>query len=681
MSNTFKRLTLAACLSISGIVGTLIWERLTAEKSGSQSVGEPVAQLMSAVRDVERKPSQRLIWERISEGSQLFAGETIRTSKDSEAHVEFIRSKTRIDLDPDSEIVIQEVDGKIELNFLKGNLFVASTGTGAAGGGDLTLKSGDKNIALGGSELTLSQNGKGKLDVTVLKGDASLGSSAQIKILSPAPNDSVYIVPKDKTPVTFVFEPIPAGYRLVLEAGKSRDEMKPIDVDASAAGRVQAAMKLGRVYWRLVAKPVQAGQPELASAVYKVNVLAKTPVVLLSPERDEVLALSDYGVDGVPLSWSNPARLEKLRVEIFRGKDLTKPFATEEASDDEVFIKLTEPGEYSWRVTGHLPGKDEEVIGSMRAFRAIARKELTVPSLVSPRMDEIVPFQSFTEKGLEMRWKPVDGAVGYKVSVKNRKTNETIDKEAASPLFVLRDLKPGDYAWSVQALGAKGEESKFSAVNNFGLADLLELRWADGKADVEQKYFTASPSVDLVWEKGPDYAVKYRTRVKTERDIAAAAVDSDWTTTEKVSVSKSVSADGVYLAEVEALDAKGRVVARTLRRRVSVTAEPLLPAPAFDASLGKEVVASGSGNARFAWAPVEGAKEYEIAYDGRGKLNEVRLPETQKNFTKLMPGKYTVTVRAIDSHGRRSPASAPKVMTVPDKSDVKAPKLKKFRFE
>lgn len=670
MANTFKRLALAACISATGVISTVAWERLTAEKSGMSATGVPIAQLTSVVRDVKRKPTQRLIWESISEGSQLFAGETIRTTGDSEARVEFLKSKTRIDLDPDSEIVIQEVDGKIELSFLKGNMFVASAGNAADGG--ITLKSGDKNIALGGSELSLSQDGKGQLGVTVLKGDSSLGSAAQIKILSPQPNDSVYIGAKEKTPISF--EPIPEGYRVSLEVGRRREELRSLEASISP-GKVDAAFKVGRLYWRLVAKSVEVGRPDLVSPIFRINVLSKTPVVQLSPERDQVIALDELAGGALPLAWSNPARLDRLQVEVFRGRDYANPLFSEavEEGSDQFLAKISEPGDYSWRISGHVPGRDELVAGTVRTFRAVAHKDLAAPILASPRADEMVPYAAFTEKGLDLKWQSVAGATQYKVSVRNKKSGAPFERQAASPVFNLRDLKPGEYEWNVRALNAKNAESKASTSLAFSLLELAELRWADGKLDVEEQYATDEPSIILAWDHGPESSAKWRVRVTAERGPAT----SEWKTIDKTTASLAAVGEGAQFAEVEALDAKGRVIARSSRRRITLSELPLLAPPAFDPSLAPELTASGSGSVRVAWAPVPGATEYVVSVDGK----DVRVKETESLLKKLMPGRYAVVLHSVDSHGRRSPASASRVLVVPNKSDVRAPKLKKFRFE
>jgi hypothetical protein len=672
MSNTFKRLTLAACISATGVVGTVAWERLTAEKSGMGAVGVPIAQLTTVVHDVKRKPTQRLIWESISEGSQLFAGETIRTSSESEARVEFIKSKTRIDLDPDSEIVIQEVEGKIELSFLKGNLFVASTGE--AGGEALTLKAGDKSIALTGNELSLSQDSSGTVGVTVLKGDSSLGSSSQIKILSPQPNDAVYVGPK--TPVAFEYTPVPEGYRVALEVGRRREDLKSFEVMSTGPGKIGASLKVGRMYWRLIAKSIEAGRPDLTSPVFRVNVLPKTPVVQLSPDRDEIIALNELTAGALPLAWSNPSHLDRLQVEVFRGRDFSKPLIAESIEDgaDKFLAQLTDAGDYTWRVSGYIPGREEMVVGAIRAFRTIAHKDLAAPVLVTPRTDEMVPYAAFSEKGLDLKWKSVEGATQYKVSVRNKKSGDRLERDAASPLFALRDLKPGDYEWSVRALNSRGDESKSSAVSAFSLLELAELRWADGKLDTEEKYATSEPSVTLAWEHGPTTAVKWRVRVISEREPAATA---DWRASEKLALTLPVAGDGVHTAEVEALDARGNVIARSSRRRVSLSVLPLLDPPNFDSSLPPELAATGAGSVRVAWTAVDGAAEYIVSVDGK----ETRLAATETVLKKLMPGKYEITLRSIDSHGRRGPASAARPLNVPNKSDVKAPRLKKFNFD
>ena len=675
MLTNLKRLGLAACISATGVVGTLIWERLAAENSNETVSGTPIAELKVAVRGVTRKPSQRLIWEPISEGSQLFVGETIRTASDAEASVEFVKSKTRIDLDPDSEIILEEVDGKLELNFLKGNLFVAS----ASSGSDITLKAGDKNIALDGSEVSLTQDQKGKVDVTVLKGGSGLASSsAQIKIVSPQPNDLVYSVAKSG--VEIAFEPPPAGYKLILEAGRRRDEMKPLAfTGAPESGKIQAPFKLGRLYWRLTAKPEEAGKPELASAAFRLNILAKTPVVLLKPEKDEVISLADLKAGELPLRWSNPSQLESLQLEVFKGRDFKNPLISETLEEGSVghLARLTEPGDYNWRVSGRLKGKTEVVVGSLRPFRAVARKDLAIPIVISPRMDDVIPFQTFSERGLDLKWKPVEGAVSYKVTIVNKKSGSSEDREASSPLLRVDNLKAGDYSWSVRAIGPGDEVSKPSAVSTFGLQELMVFAWADGKTEADHRYFTSEPSVDLAWENGPASAVKWRVRLTAEREIAS---DGAWSLVGTTNMFKGLPHDGTYLAEVEALDAQARVIARAPKRRIAVAAQPLLEAPKFSAALGDEITAANNGSVEVTWDSVPGAAEYIVKYEGRSS-SEVRVKETSSVLKRLMPGRYVLTLRSVDPSGRAGPASAPKAVIVPNKSDVKAPKLRRFEVQ
>lgn len=44
-----------------------------------------------------------------------------------------------------------------------------------------------------------------------------------------------------------------------------------------------------------------------------------------------------------------------------------------------------------------------------------------------------------------------------------------------------------------------------------------------------------------------------------------------------------------------------------------------------------------------------------------------------------MPGSYSIEINAIDKHGRNGEISKKRTIQVPDKSEVKAPTLKKIK--
>lgn len=174
MANYLRRLILAFCLSAACYYATEDWYRRTNVSIASTGRQEPIALLQDLTNEVQRKPLTRVIWETISKDENLFAGEAIRTSDDSEAKIMFLKSGTVIELEPDSLVVLEETDSGLSLDFLKGNLFVKTAGQGAPGS-ELTLKSGKSEINLQNADISLSKKGQSdSVDVQVYGGTAQV---------------------------------------------------------------------------------------------------------------------------------------------------------------------------------------------------------------------------------------------------------------------------------------------------------------------------------------------------------------------------------------------------------------------------------------------------------------------------------------------------------------------------
>src|SRR5258708_1430490 len=153
MSPYTRRLVGAAVLSLCGIGATYGWyryeEALSLRHDDSQKL--LLAHLETAKNDVQKRQKGRVIWKHVDETEPLYAGESIRTSSDSEAKIRFV-SGAEVELDADSVVAIEATGGKPNLDFISGNIFVK----GGAGGeqGSLSLKSGTASIDVNNADLS-----------------------------------------------------------------------------------------------------------------------------------------------------------------------------------------------------------------------------------------------------------------------------------------------------------------------------------------------------------------------------------------------------------------------------------------------------------------------------------------------------------------------------------------------
>ena len=141
---------------------------------------------------------KKLIWQPVYKNEKFQTGEAVRTADGAEARIEFINSKAIVDLESDSTIIIEENNGQLSLDFIKGNIYIKNTAPNTTEKKKFTniaLKSGDKLIDLGQSEIALGKSQNGKLNAQVLKGSvAELDKISQdnIQIIRPMPNEPVY---------------------------------------------------------------------------------------------------------------------------------------------------------------------------------------------------------------------------------------------------------------------------------------------------------------------------------------------------------------------------------------------------------------------------------------------------------------------------------------------------------
>jgi predicted phage tail protein len=90
----------------------------------------------------------------------------------------------------------------------------------------------------------------------------------------------------------------------------------------------------------------------------------------------------------------------------------------------------------------------------------VEKVALTAPSLLAPRDHGKLSFKPAQKLGpVLLSWSKVHGASGYEVIVTDGDHHEAFTAKVSSAKAKLPPLPPGQYAWTVRALGATGEQS------------------------------------------------------------------------------------------------------------------------------------------------------------------------------------------------------------------------------
>jgi hypothetical protein len=418
MSDFVLRTLMAAIISIFGIVATQMWSKSNQVHIAPVDA-KPVAEIKSIANEVQRRPKNRLIWQHVYPGQELYAGEAIRTAGDAEAEIEFREQKVTVRLDPYSVIEIQENSDGLNLDFLKGNLFIVSK----AESSNLTIGSGEQKIALGQSETQFTKaNATEQMSVDVFKGAPKMISQGQsralveekkLKILSPRPGEVAYVKPESEEMVSFEWEAIDSAYEVYLETGKSNDELKAAAIEkpvAGSSGKLTAKLPIGKGYYRLVAKSSRADLKELRSSPTRFEVRAKLPPVLLWPNVNAMI-VPEKSDDSISFQWSNPGELDQMLLELSTTKDLKQRIHSEEVGRS---VTLNVPafsvsGPLYWRVSGQLPGSKNVVSSAVQQFflRNRGKNPMSPPVLKAPLNQYTVNFEEMRNQGVVLNWLPV----------------------------------------------------------------------------------------------------------------------------------------------------------------------------------------------------------------------------------------------------------------------------------
>lgn len=727
MVHYLRRLILAFCLSAACYYATEDWYHRTKVSLASTGRQEPIALLQELTDEVQRKPLTRVIWETISKDENLFAGEAIRTSDKSEAKILFLKSGTIIELEPDSLVVLEETDGGLSLDFLKGNLFVKNVGGAQAGAGAaLTLKSGKSEINLNNADISLSKKKQGdSVDVQVYGGTAQIKQGQktmtideaqsgtlsqkgmdvtknQIQVISPKAGDAVYIDPRKKEPVVFQWKKLSSDYRVFVERGKTRSKLKRnARITAKGdRGTVALPSRVGRYYWRLVAEPLKDGLPVLRSAVIPFPIVAKVPPLPLKPDHQAQLVI-ESAKPTVRIKWANPAKLKRLMVEVATDPSLKSRFI-QESLDAKLNFKdlpLEKTGTYFWRLTGFMEvkGKLLPVSSEVRNFQVQVGAELVPPALRSPLAQQSINFNQVLTKGLFLSWDPVPGIPSYEVILEKGDQGErrlastqdlsdlsfapVLNQSVASTPVRINDLKSGVYRWTVRSINADGKKSEPAAHRVFTITDMPRVNWARGPEPEDYLYYTNRPSMIVQWLKGSsDKVVRWRYRLAQD---GTEITDAKWQITDKPQVRRYVDTEGEWQIQVEALNAKNKSIARSSTKVVNVTPKPLLPSPQFAQELPEILKANRKGNLNVQWDPVAGASKYQVILKNkRGRVvKKETVTSASSQMSRLKPGAYQVYLQSVDAHNRVGPLSPGRKLEVPRTSDIKAPKLKTIQVK
>lgn len=412
-------------------------------------------------------------------------------------------------------------------------------------------------------------------------------------------------------------------------------------------------------------------------------------VEILSPSLDKDFFINPENPTPVTFKWKGFSA--NSNVQLWTGTTRKNLKLLKQGSvTDSTLVQAFKPGRHFWK----LVALDQQTQKSSQESAVFSLKVVAryAPTGIAPAVDSQVLKES-PEAVTEFKWSRPDGVKSVYLEISTDQSFAK-DKVVFSKNFFednthKENLKEGNYFFRIAGSYDDIDKPLMSRTYPFKVVSTIKpppppvvIGWIN-PLEGEPQYYVKDPLAQFAWTSGQKDQVKiWRLKLaeneellKSESSEQVVSID-----TNDLQAKTAVQKPGRYIAMVEALDENQKVLAKSDFKSIEVAPLPLLKAPQLQPSDG-ELLADNDGRLNLKWLSLSGAKEYWITlYDSSGKeLRKAKFNGTSTALVNLLPGKYKVSIHAIDQHGRESERLSPRDVEVPESSNLGAPKLKKIQ--
>lgn len=405
---------------------------------------------------------------------------------------------------------------------------------------------------------------------------------------------------------------------------------------------------------------------------------------ILTPLPQRPIALDAQSPQPVPFQWQGFPPDSQVSLWIGPSRKELKEFVKAPLNESKAMASLPF-GRHYWKLVATSSSGQVVTESAIYKSEVIARY---APTMVFPTADAEIPTVKFPHD-LTFQWEKGDDTRQMNLEVwsdpqlKQKVTSKSFSKEE---LFTLPVLKPGTYFWRMSSYFTDSDKAILGKIQKFVVKapeqiaqkpqNPILVDFTMTEADWTQ-YYVEKPQVGIKWKANNSEQVSsWRVKVVEENTDPALAETHE---VKETQLSAPVTKPGRYIASIEALDKEGQVLSTSTSKPLTVAPLPLLQAPQLLPAEGV-LQAALDGRTQLEWSKIEGAKEYWLTISKDGKqLKKSKYSSTSTSLKNLLPGEYDVQISATDSHGRESEPSSVRKLLVPDKSNVKAPTLKKIK--
>ncbi|MCR4823265.1 MAG: FecR family protein [Treponema sp.] len=666
------------CLSVAAFFAYLFWQDLNTftVRKDKDEIG-----IISFRHNVaQRKFDDRVVWERITTGTKLYFGDTVRTADLSEA-ILTLKDGSVIDLSENTMIKVgTNASGDLQIFIDGGDIQIDSTT--AESSLEVKLDDGSLVNVEAGSALTAKSDAlTGVRNVEVKSGNAQIttengqtaslshGESVNVEkgreikknpvtVIYPPVNLKLLKISRESLPVRFEWK-TSSDEPVILELSSTRDFSQIISSQKYSDTSADLRFQTGQVWWRLYTSSTKD-----KAVLGKLSLETIPQIQGISPATET----SFQYINELPrifFRWNGNEYAQRYRFLLSSSPDMRSIVQDSEVSENYANFTLPE-GNYWWQITPFYAESNLGYAGESPVYSFKVKKNLEIrrPELSSPADNAQLVYRDKIQASFI--WKSDLKEASYQLSIaKDYDFNNVVFSQETEDTRLFREfspaeLKDGNYYWKI-ARKSSGKEDRqpVSEIRTFRVARYLPQ---DNKLLYPPENFSVEggkvSGTAFMWKLSDEYekssapsvlqisANPAFTQIQMEKDTGESVLDNFYLPA------------GNYWWRVGVRKSDGSLTGITESRKFTVLAEldpPLFISPEEN----QEITVYNYSPVLFKWNEVKDAVSYNLKimdYDGKTVKSIEGIKEKIVQVT-LDGGSYTCSVQALATSTRISPAS------------------------
>ena len=675
-SRFLDSLVILSCLAAATFFIWLFWQDLNAFTVRTDKTEIGVISFKHNV--AQRKFDDRVVWERVTSGTKLYYGDTIRTADLAQAIIE-LKDGTILDLAENTMIQVSfDERAGVKIAIDGGDIQIDSSS--ASSSVALELDDGSVvNVDAGSSLAAKSDPNSGVHNVEVKSGSAQVttdtgetavlayGESVNVEKGKEIQKNPVTVIypPKDLKLLNIRGEAVPVKFEwkagsddsVTVQTSRFRDfsSIETKQTLQNVTG-TEVSVSEGVLYWRAYTEDTRDKAVEGKISVEKIH-----PVAGISPATASEFRYRTV-LPRVAFRWTGNEFAERYRLVVSSTPDMKRVVRDVEASGTFVSIDSLEAGDYWWQVTPFysLNNIGYEGASDVRSFKVIRNEQIRPPELSAPAENAQIVYRENIPANFI--WKSELKNASYELTIARDMTFTTVvfQTETKEPRFTREftptELRDGTYYWRI--VRKSDDEDDINPESETRTFKIVRYIPQDNKLVYPPENFSTEQSklssTAFMWKLADEYDSASAVSVlQISPSPAFSSIQLERSGNASFMDNISVPA-GTYWWRVGVRDEKGALTALTQPRMFTVLSEMGIP-DFITPAQNQELVTYNSAPVSLSWTSVSGADYYAVkVYAPSGELlkqqNEVRALSAQ--FV-LDEGNYVCRVQAVseDSDG------------------------------